>query len=420
MADVFISYSREDPDVAFRMDRLLEQEGWSTWIDREIGLGEDFRPDIEREIDAAACVVVIWTPAAVASRWVRQEALRALAQRKLVEVELSPGLASQIDLSEAHRERSPAIAVGERVQVDPAREELLARMATVGHLARPRDSWNASLVACNWRARPPSHPIIAWEWVGAGGEAARICRRERWVEGPTSEYRTTIGNFWQFGYEGTQVALGYLTITKSRHEVTLPERNQRREREASRLVVPFTEGGTAGELLSDANYPRGGVSLDPDQQVGVDAIETACREHLNADSDPGSYLYLVSNDTGDPFEFDVSIEVFMQPMVWCKLVPRKRIRDRQKLERTITTLRELEWNPPRQGTSEGGWVLGRRLTQWWHDVGPLGVLDYRGLATLLLNTFLAVYGGPPAGWSSATTTTPVRHPSEPEEGRSTG
>ena len=63
------------------------------------------------------------------------------------------------------------------------------------------------------------------------------------------------------------------------------------------------------------NYPGGGVALDPHQGVDVDAIEKACRKYLNADSDPESSLNVVSNDTGDPFEFDVAIEVFAQSKV---------------------------------------------------------------------------------------------------------
>jgi hypothetical protein len=33
MADVIVSYSRADKNIASRLGRLLEQEGWSYWIE---------------------------------------------------------------------------------------------------------------------------------------------------------------------------------------------------------------------------------------------------------------------------------------------------------------------------------------------------------------------------------------------------
>ena len=411
MADVFISYSRKDADVAFLIGRVFEQEGWSTWIDRTIALGDDFRPEIDREIDAAACVVVIWTLASVASAWVRHEAMRALEQHKLVEVELAPGLASQVDLSTSRVERRPAVVVESRIHVDSRREALLAQMASLG-LARPRDRWNATVLVRNWNGEAPSHPIIGWEWTDAGEETHRICRRVRWVEGPIAEYRTTIGTYWQFGYENARVPLGHLTTTKPLHDVTLPKRDKRLERRANEYVLPFTEGGTVGELVVGFNYPSGGVALDPEQVDIRSSIETRCRTYLSDVSDADFYVSFVSNDTGDPFKFHLAIELFAHPIVWCRLVARKRTRDRRKLERNIAKLRELGWNPPAEGPSEGGPLLGRKLTAWWYDAGPVSSVDCTGLAALILTTFLAVYGAPPAGSSLGAVTPRIPHPSE--------
>ncbi|WP_093166906.1 hypothetical protein [Variovorax sp. YR216] len=233
--------------------------------------------------------------------------------------------------------------MGERVQVDPSKDAVLACVASVGHLPRPRDSWNATLFVHNWRDTPPAASIIAWEWLGVGSDKPRICRRER-LTTPITEYRTTIGNFWQFGYEGALVAIGYLTVTKARHEVTLPARDTRRERNASEFTIPFTEGGTAAELIADMKHPGGGLALDPDQGVNVDRIEQACRDYVGDDPDPKSHLLIVSNDTGNPFDVDGAIELFPQRKVWCRLVWNKRTRSRAKLEQTIGKLRQLGWN----------------------------------------------------------------------------
>ena len=399
MADIFISYSREDKKLAFGISTLCRQEGWSTWIDQTIELGTDFRPEIEREIDAASCVVVLWTPAAVASSWVRREALRALAQRKLVETEVSPGLADQVDLSDAQGERIPAVLVGARVWVDPRREALLAQVASTGRLGRPRDSWNATLLVRNWRDQAPSRPVIGWEWLRAGEEPSRICRRERWVQGSSSEYRTTIGNYWQFGYEKATVPIGFLTIRKTHHEVTLPRRDARYKGKPGPFVIPFTEGGVAAELVSDFSYPSGGVTLDPDQRVGVGDIEAQCRKFLSTEPEDGSHLVFVSNDSGDPFEYDFAVELRAHPTVWCRLEPRKRTRDRQALARQVAELRALGWKPPSDGDTEGGTILGRRLTTWRYDAAPASCVIYADLAALILQTFLAVCGAPPAGFT---------------------
>jgi len=398
MADIFISYSRDDAEIAFRLGRLLEQEGWSTWIDHQIKLGDDFRPEIKREIDAASCVVVLWSTTAAKSSWVQREALRAFRQRKLVEVELSPGLASQVAFPKARKPRSAAIEIGPNVHTDSRKQALLARVALVGHLQRPCDSWNANLIVHNWKNQPLSHPIIAWEWITVEGKA-RICRRERWVKGAVCEYRTTIGNYWQFGCEGAQAALGYLTIKKPRHEVTLPERNKRLERQD--LTIAFTEGGVAAEFVSGFGYPGGGVPLDREQRFGMEEIEKICREYFKARPKEGYALVFLSNDTGDPFvECDFSIEVIVKPTVRCTLAARKRTRDHETLDKLLEKLHELGWKPPARGPVEGGWLMGRRLTAWSKDYRFRSRRNYRVLATLILETFLAVCGAPPLGHSS--------------------
>jgi formylglycine-generating enzyme required for sulfatase activity len=86
MADVFISYAREDRPMAARLAHALEAGGRSVWWDREILPGKDFAQLIAEELDQAEAVVVIWSPASVTSRWVRDEAHEGLERDVLVPV----------------------------------------------------------------------------------------------------------------------------------------------------------------------------------------------------------------------------------------------------------------------------------------------------------------------------------------------
>jgi hypothetical protein len=86
MADVFLSYSRANRAQAARVSEALEAGGRSLWWDRELASGEDYAQVIEREIEAARCVVVAWSATARDSLWVRAEANEALDQEKLVQI----------------------------------------------------------------------------------------------------------------------------------------------------------------------------------------------------------------------------------------------------------------------------------------------------------------------------------------------
>ena len=87
--DVFVSYAGEDRVVARLLASDLRALGWSVWIDDRIDVGTEFDIAIERALDRAFCVMVIWSHASVASTWVRAEAAAADDQGKLVPVRLS-------------------------------------------------------------------------------------------------------------------------------------------------------------------------------------------------------------------------------------------------------------------------------------------------------------------------------------------
>jgi adenylate cyclase len=90
MADVFISYAREDADVAGRFAEAFQAAGLSVWWDDALRSGEAFDESIERALRDARAVVVLWSPRSAASRWVRAEATQADRSRTLVPVTIEP------------------------------------------------------------------------------------------------------------------------------------------------------------------------------------------------------------------------------------------------------------------------------------------------------------------------------------------
>lgn len=111
MAHIFISYTHEsvaDMRLAQRLHQALERRGWEVWIDRLMRCGENIKV-IERELDAAACVIVIWSNAASQSDWVHAELSRAVRHDKALPVHLEhpplqqrPIIAEQLNFIDLH------------------------------------------------------------------------------------------------------------------------------------------------------------------------------------------------------------------------------------------------------------------------------------------------------------------------------
>lgn len=84
MSDIFISYASADRERARLLADALAQKGWSVWWDRTIPPGKEFDQVIEEALDAAKCVVVLWSKTSTASSWVKTEAAEAMRRKILV------------------------------------------------------------------------------------------------------------------------------------------------------------------------------------------------------------------------------------------------------------------------------------------------------------------------------------------------
>ncbi len=83
MADIFLSYSREDQDRARLFADAFAAQGLDVWWDVGLRPGEAYDEVTEQALRAAKAVVVLWSKKSAASRWVRAEATLAHRNKTL-------------------------------------------------------------------------------------------------------------------------------------------------------------------------------------------------------------------------------------------------------------------------------------------------------------------------------------------------
>ncbi|WP_395645165.1 toll/interleukin-1 receptor domain-containing protein [Terricaulis sp.] len=90
MADVFISYKREDRARVEVLISLLHDLDVDVWFDDGIAVREDWAQRIQTELEAARAILVCWTFAAISSNWVNDEADFGLRKGILVQAKIAP------------------------------------------------------------------------------------------------------------------------------------------------------------------------------------------------------------------------------------------------------------------------------------------------------------------------------------------
>lgn len=130
MADIFLSYAREDVERARLLAARLESQGWSVWWDRHIPFGQDFSTYLQRQLDEARCILVLWSNASIASTFVRDEAAEGLNGR------LVPLLLDRVKQPLGFRQLQAANLsdwTGETSQ-----DEFVRLLASIGTIVAPR------------------------------------------------------------------------------------------------------------------------------------------------------------------------------------------------------------------------------------------------------------------------------------------
>ena len=101
MANLFISYARDDEPAAERLEHALEQAGHDVWSDRRLSCGTEYSREIERALERSDKVLVLWSEHSARSPWVRDEAQSARDMGKLVPLSLD-GLPPPLGFRQFH------------------------------------------------------------------------------------------------------------------------------------------------------------------------------------------------------------------------------------------------------------------------------------------------------------------------------
>lgn len=159
MSDIFISYANADRERARQLADRLTTRGYSVWWDRTIPPGRVFDEVLQEAIQAARCMIVLWSAESVRSNWVKTEAAEGVARGILVPAligEVSPPIEfkriqsanlAHWDGDEAHGEygnlidaverlmkqtpRTPGLPASSVQAYRPRTAETLSRMGTI-------------------------------------------------------------------------------------------------------------------------------------------------------------------------------------------------------------------------------------------------------------------------------------------------
>jgi len=222
-ADVAVLVAPRDAAAEQTLREAVGREGWQV-----AASGQD-----------AACAAVVWSEHSVDSDDLAVAARPYLDRGKLLQVLWQPPQTPR-DNRQLNYIEAPdpfcfynSLVVGHR-ELDGsywandwfAFERILAELARLGRLPRPRDSWNATIEFWAPVYHRPRPAVV----VELAGNRRRVLRRVH-EDGklPTpSRYQTTIGNRWQIVDELTGELLDEIVVSEPETRARLPWREPRR------------------------------------------------------------------------------------------------------------------------------------------------------------------------------------------------
>ncbi|HEX3676110.1 MAG TPA: TIR domain-containing protein, partial [Sphingomicrobium sp.] len=241
MADVFVSYKREDAAKVRRLVGALRNDGLDVWWDEDIPPSAPWETTIEKALAEAKAVIVCWSPASVTSENVRSEARLAREDGRLIQVFVSPC--------------SPPLFFGERQGVDLS--------SWRGGEKDPRITAVADAIRSITGAK---HPLPS--------EKPRVLR--------FMEYRVHLAFAVILLLAASFAGWWFLSPAKAAGPQTL-------------AVLPFRALNSADANLVDAIWDdtRGAISRNPNLRVlGREAVEALAKKDLS----PSDYRRKVGAD----------------------------------------------------------------------------------------------------------------------------
>jgi TIR domain len=218
VADIFISYSKQDQADARLLAAYLESEGWSVWWDTNLVVGDAYRDEIMKQLAAARAVIVLWTMNSIKSDFVRAEAGRAKADGKLIPVKKRDVAYADIPLP-----------FGEMHTEDLANTQLV-RAAAVAQLAKPQveptSFWIASKVL--------RYQSLTWFGIVVGAielfvHLKEVIELSHWANWVVTNWKWLTSAFWEYlvgliGWRISPVVASLLTFFVSTLSIAIGAR----------------------------------------------------------------------------------------------------------------------------------------------------------------------------------------------------
>ena len=222
-ADVVLLSHATDHAALWTLREAIKREGWSVATDGE----------------PASCAIVVWSQEGVTNEELARKALSYLDRRRILQILWQPegwsyGTPSRIEAPEPFRYYQ-ALKVpytdlnGSERALDwfefsaGEGQKILAEVARLGNLHRPRDDWNAKITFFKPSPRRHTLKVMLVEYAKDDG---RVLRRRVIdpYEPDWEDFKTTLGNRWSVIDANTGIVLQVLEVDQEDMGVHLPKR----------------------------------------------------------------------------------------------------------------------------------------------------------------------------------------------------
>lgn len=88
MSNIFVSYSKEDSNLANNIRLILKSEGYTVWWDDDLNSGDPWEEEIHNALKRSSLILVIWTNKSKNSDWVKHEASIAKLKDNLIQIRI--------------------------------------------------------------------------------------------------------------------------------------------------------------------------------------------------------------------------------------------------------------------------------------------------------------------------------------------